>query len=93
MTALMNPDRMAIVGVLKKAGGDLPFSSIAKDAKLIPQVALAHLDVLEQEGLVKSHWGKPSVSEGGKWERCFELTDKIPQAVEEMDKLVKPLRV
>jgi DNA-binding transcriptional ArsR family regulator len=92
MLPLMNPDRIRIARVLKDAGVSLPYSEIASRAKLVPEVTLAHLDVLEAGGIVKSHWGKPSTTKSNRLERCFELTGKLPEELDKIDKLVQPLR-
>lgn len=75
------PGHVRIVEILLKATTALSYSEIAKDAKMLPESTLFHLDLLEDQGLVISHFGKAHPEEPTTIQRCYEPTEKLKTAV------------
>ena len=84
MNILLNPIRTEIIVFLQQQGGALPYSVVAKEVGLHPLAALAHLDLLTDDGLLVTHFGQPSIDDPQKIERTFEIAeeDKVQDALE-----------
>lgn len=80
------PGHLRIIEILLelKPHSSLSYAEIAKKAKMLPESALSHLDILEEQELALSHFGKPAEEEPQRIQRCYEPTDKLRQTVQQL---------
>ncbi len=83
-------ERVQMLNALE--GGPLSYISLAQSAGIIPESALAHLDVMEKDGVVRGYMPKEPDASGTSYCTFEIVPEGLERAVGKLDRLLEGVR-